>query len=58
MSKSGTTASTAAKSKTASTSGVRHGQNVKNLSSGASPRPKPTSGGRTAPIKGPNRGGV
>lgn len=61
MAKTGTTASTAAKFKAASTSGVRHGPSNKNVQSTASPKGvhgKGTSGSTTSPIKGPSRGGV
>ena len=58
MKKSGTTMATGHAMKAASKSGVRHGPSQKNVSHGASRAAKPTSGGKTAPIKGSDRGGV
>lgn len=57
MSKKGTTAGAAAamKSKVGT---ARHGAGNKNLSNGARSPGKPTSGGKTQPLKGPDRGGV
>lgn len=57
MAKSGTMQATAHKMKSASKSGVRHGQAHKNVTTGAKSKPSPSSG-RTGPLKGPDRGGV
>lgn len=56
MAKSCTTNSTASKMVNISKSGVRHGQNSKNVVTGGKPAPAPS--GPTAPIKGMNKGGV
>lgn len=57
MSKKGTTAGTAAAMKSkAGTS--RHGPSNKNVVSGGRSAGSPTSGGRTKPVKGSDRGGV
>lgn len=57
MPKQGTTAATAAKFK-AKAGTSRHGPNNKNVVNGGRSTGKPTSGGRTKPLKGPDRGGV
>lgn len=57
MAKQGTTAATA-KSFKAKAGSAHHGPGNKNVVNGAKRAPKPTSGGRTAPLKGPDRGGV
>lgn len=54
----GTTAKTAAKARTASTSGVRHGPSDKNVRATAKPRPAPALGSRMSPLKGPDKGGI
>lgn len=55
--KKGTTAGTAASFKAKSTTS-HHGPAVKNLQPNAHRVGKPSSGGRTAPLKGSDRGGV
>lgn len=55
--KKGTTAATAAVMKTKAGK-VSHGASNKNLVNRGRNPGKPTSGGRTKPIKGPDRGGV
>ncbi|QYW02113.1 hypothetical protein CPT_Sonora_010 [Stenotrophomonas phage Sonora] len=57
MAKKGTTAGTAAAYR-AQVSSARHGPGNKNLVPNARSPGKPTSRGRTAPLKGPDRGGV
>lgn len=57
MAKSGTPAATAAHMK-AKAGSARHGPSNKNVVHGGRSAGKPTSGGRTGPIKGSDRGGV
>jgi hypothetical protein len=57
MAKKGTTLGAGEKAK-ASSAADRHGPSNKNVVTGARNPGRPTSGGRTAPLKGPHRGGV
>lgn len=57
MAKQGTTAATAKQFK-AKAGSARHGASNKNVVNGGRATGKPSSGGRTKPLKGPDRGGV
>lgn len=57
MAKQGTTAATAKQFK-AKAGSARHGASNKNVVNGGRSAGKPSSGGRTKPLKGPDRGGV
>lgn len=57
MAKNGTLAGAAATAKSQA-AGARHGPSHKNVVHGGKSAAKPTSGGRTKPIKGPDRGSV
>lgn len=57
MAKNGTLAGAAATAKSQA-AGARHGPSHKNVVHGGKAAAKPTSGGRTKPIKGSDRGGV
>lgn len=57
MNKKGTTGARAEQFKSQA-AGARHGPNHKNVVHGGRSTGKPTSGGRTAPLRGPDRGGV
>ncbi|WVW77396.1 hypothetical protein Bhz59_00010 [Stenotrophomonas phage vB_SmaS_Bhz59] len=57
MAKQGTTAATAKQFK-AKAGSARHGAGNKNVVHGGRAAGKPSSGGRTKPLKGPDRGGV